>query len=152
MSPVLVQTPRPLRADCRGDRSTGGRLDLERFATKGYRLVKPITKSSAWLTDSEHFHGEWEGAAYGANICVIANHIEGPGGGPRLHRHPYAETFVIRSGRGLFTVGDSTVEAGAGEILVVPAGTPHRFENLGPGPLDTIDIHENGSFITEWLE
>ncbi|TIU16133.1 MAG: cupin domain-containing protein, partial [Mesorhizobium sp.] len=23
---------------------------------------------------------------------------------------------------------------------------------LGPGPLETTDIHENGSFITEWLE
>ncbi|TIX00908.1 MAG: cupin domain-containing protein, partial [Mesorhizobium sp.] len=23
---------------------------------------------------------------------------------------------------------------------------------LGPGPLETIDIHENGSFVTEWLE
>ena len=39
-----------------------------------------------------------------------------------------------------------------GQILVVPAGTPHKFENLGPGPLETVDIHGNGKFITEWLE
>jgi mannose-6-phosphate isomerase-like protein (cupin superfamily) len=114
--------------------------------------MNSITKSDAWLSDRERFHGEWQGGARGANICVIANHIEGPGGGPRLHRHPYAETFVVRSGRGLFTIGDRTVEAGAGDILVVPPDTPHKFENLGPGPLDTIDVHENGKFITEWLE
>jgi mannose-6-phosphate isomerase-like protein (cupin superfamily) len=111
-----------------------------------------LTDPAEWLTDPERFHGEWEGGAHGANICVIANHIDGPGGGPRLHRHPYPETFVIRGGHGLFTVGDETVEARTGQILVVPAGTPHKFENLGPGPLDTLDIHLNGKFITEWLE
>lgn len=25
-------------------------------------------------------------------------------------------------------------------------------DNLGPGPLETTDVHENGTFITEWLE
>ena len=44
------------------------------------------------------------------------------------------------------------VEASAGQILIAPAGTPHKFENLGPGPLETIDIHENGSLVTDWLE
>jgi mannose-6-phosphate isomerase-like protein (cupin superfamily) len=105
-----------------------------------------------WLTDIEGFHGEWQGGAHGAEICVIANRIEGPGGGPRLHRHPYPEVFVIRSGRALFTLGDQKIEAGRGEILVAPAGTPHKFENLGADPLETIDIHQNGRFVTEWLE
>lgn len=110
------------------------------------------TKPEDWLTDIDNFHGEWQGAAHGAGICVIANHIEERGAGPRLHRHPYSETFVIRSGRALFTVGQQKIEAGAGEIVVAPANVPHKFENLGPGPLETIDIHENGTFVTEWLE
>jgi mannose-6-phosphate isomerase-like protein (cupin superfamily) len=59
---------------------------------------------------------------------------------------------VIRLGAGLFTIGDRQVQASAGQILVVPPGTPHKFSNLGPGPLETIDIHESGKFITEWLE
>ncbi|MER8412146.1 cupin domain-containing protein [Mesorhizobium sp. M0870] len=71
---------------------------------------------------------------------------------PRLHTHPYAEIFIIRQGTGLFTVGDQEIEASAGQILIVPPNTPHKFTNLGPGPLETTDIHENGSFITEWLE
>ena len=114
--------------------------------------MSSITEAAGWLSDIERFRGEWQGGAHGANICVIANHIDGLGGGPKLHRHPYAEIFVIRVGRARFTLGDKTVEASAGQILVAPAGMPHRFENLGPGPLDTFDIHENGKFITEWLE
>ena len=105
-----------------------------------------------WSDDPARWHGEWEGGAHGANICVIFNRQEKPGGGPRLHQHPYPETFIIREGTGLFTVGDETITAVAGQILVVPANTPHKFTNPGPGPLESIDIHESGSFVTEWLE
>lgn len=111
-----------------------------------------IIKASEWLTDIAGFSGEWQGGASGTGICVIANRIDGPGGGPRLHRHPYAEIFVIRRGRALFTLGAEHAEAGEGDILVAAAGVPHKFENAGPGPLETIDIHQNGKFITEWLE
>ena len=90
-------------------------------------------------------------APHGASICVIANRIDGPGGGPRLHTHPYAEMFVIREGRAVHG-RRRQIEASAGQILVAPAGMPHKFDNLGPGPLETIDIHENGTFVTDWLE
>lgn len=63
-----------------------------------------------------------------------------------------ARSSSSASSEDLFTLGDAEDEAGAGQILFTPAGTPHEFENLGPGPLETIDIHENGSFITDWLE
>ena len=49
-------------------------------------------------------------------------------------------------------MGDESIEAGEGQILVVPPDTPHKFSNLGPGSLETIDIHESGDFVTEWLE
>jgi mannose-6-phosphate isomerase-like protein (cupin superfamily) len=111
-----------------------------------------VIPAEDWLIDTTAFRGEWQGGAHGAEMCVIANRIERTGGGPRLHRHPYPEVFVIRRGRALFTLGDERIEASAGEILVCPAGTPHKFENLGPDPLETIDIHQNGRFITEWLE
>lgn len=116
------------------------------------RIMISITQPGDWLADAQRFDGEWQGGAHGSSICVIANRIDGPGGGPRLHTHPYAEVFVIREGRALFTLGDARLEAAAGQILVAPAGMPHKFENLGPGPLETIDIHENGAFSTQWLE
>ncbi len=105
-----------------------------------------------WADDPEHWQGELQGAAHGANISVIFSRLPEAGGGPRLHRHPYPETFIIRSGEALFTVGDQEIRAAAGQIVVVPPNTPHKFSNAGPAPLETIDIHESGTFITEWLE
>ncbi|WP_370576996.1 cupin domain-containing protein, partial [Paracoccus sp. PAR01] len=40
-----------------------------------------------------------------------------------------------------FFVGDEVIEAGAGEVVLGPKGVPHRFVNIGPGRLQTIDIH-----------
>ncbi|TKT77347.1 cupin domain-containing protein [Aquamicrobium sp. LC103] len=99
--------------------------------------------------------GKWQGAielgAHGAGLCLIFN-MTVPGRGPRLHRHPYPETFIVRSGRALFTVGDEEIEASAGQIVIVPAHTPHKFKSLGPDLMTSTHIHESGSFDTEWLE
>ena len=47
-----------------------------------------VTQPQDWLPELDRFHGEWQGAASGANICVIVNRIEAIGGGPRLHNIP----------------------------------------------------------------
>ena len=75
-----------------------------------------------------------------------------PGSGPKLHSHPYAEIFVIQDGQATFTVGDAVIEARGGQILVAPAGVPHKFINTGSGQLRQLDIHLSDRFITEWLE
>jgi mannose-6-phosphate isomerase-like protein (cupin superfamily) len=69
-----------------------------------------------------------------------------------LHRHPYAEIFVVQDGEATFTVGDDTMEASGGQILIAPAGVPHKFVNSGGGPLRQLDIHLSDHFVTEWLE
>jgi mannose-6-phosphate isomerase-like protein (cupin superfamily) len=74
------------------------------------------------------------------------------GGGPELHSHPYAEVFVIEEGEVAFTAGDETIEAKAGQIVVVPAGVPHKYVNSGAGRARHIDIHASGRMATEWLE
>ncbi len=75
-----------------------------------------------------------------------------PGGGPGLHAHPYAEVFVIQEGEVTFTVGDAAIEAGAGQILVVPAGVPHKYANSGTGRARHVDIHASRRMVTGWLE
>jgi mannose-6-phosphate isomerase-like protein (cupin superfamily) len=60
--------------------------------------------------------------------------------------------FVVQEGRATYVVGDRQLEAGAGDIVVVPSGEPHRFFNSGDGPLRQIDIHVSPRFETEWLE
>jgi quercetin dioxygenase-like cupin family protein len=74
------------------------------------------------------------------------------GGGPDLHTHPYAEVFVIQEGEVTFTAGDETIEARAGQIVVVPAGVPHKYVNSEAGRARHIDIHASGSMETKWLE
>jgi quercetin dioxygenase-like cupin family protein len=74
-----------------------------------------------------------------------------PGSGPELHTHPYAEVFVVQEGDLTFTVGDATIEANGGQIVIVPAGVPHRFVNLSLAPARHIDIHTSQRMTTEWL-
>ena len=47
--------------------------------------------------------------------------------------------------------GGRQIEAGPGDIVVVPAGMPHGFVNSGEGQLRQIDIHLSPRYVTEWL-
>ena len=59
---------------------------------------------------------------------------------------------MVQEGTVTFTAGEEVIEAGAGQVVVVPAGVPHKFVNSGTGPLRQVDIHASDRFITEWLE
>lgn len=97
---------------------------------------------------SAEFRGLHHGAGDVSFIWVEAQ----PGEGPRLHRHPYAETFIVLEGEVTFTVGGEQVVARTGDIVVGPANVPHRFVNSGTGILRQIDIHAAADFSTAWLE
>lgn len=84
-------------------------------------------------------------------ISLIFESTTEAGQGPRLHLHPYAETFVIRRGGATFTVGDDSINAHAGQILVVPAETPHKFVTH-EGGYEAVHIHSSPRFETTWLE
>lgn len=75
-----------------------------------------------------------------------------PGTGPSLHLHPYEDTFLLQEGEALFTVGDHTINASAGDILVVPAETPHKFVCSEPTTLRQMSIHPVARMQTRWLE
>lgn len=75
-----------------------------------------------------------------------------PGEGVRLHQHPYQEIFILQEGAATYMVGITTLEARAGQIIIAPADTPHKFVNSGEGKLRQVDIHLSKRFITQWLE
>jgi mannose-6-phosphate isomerase-like protein (cupin superfamily) len=75
-----------------------------------------------------------------------------PGGTIRLHRHPYQKIFIVQAGVSTFVVGSTTMDAHAGQIILVPADVPHKFTNAGNTRLKQIDIHVSKQFITDWLE
>jgi mannose-6-phosphate isomerase-like protein (cupin superfamily) len=95
--------------------------------------------------------GNLEGEDHGATISVILDYSE-PGHGPKLHKHPYDETWVVIEGHLIFRAGDQQLEAGPGDIVIVPPETPHKFTNQGPERANLVCIHANPTFETEWLE
>ena len=103
------------------------------------------------LAPTEHSH-EFVGAEHGdVPFSVILVHSR-PGVGPKVHRHPYAEVFVVEAGQATFRIGDETVVVEGGNVVVSPPGEAHGFVNSGAGELRLTAIHGASRFDTEWLE
>jgi mannose-6-phosphate isomerase-like protein (cupin superfamily) len=94
----------------------------------------------------------FEGADHGATTSFFITRYTEPGRGPDLHVHPYDETFIMLEGSATFTVGDEQIDAEAGEIVVVPANTPHKFKSKGDGVLRQVTIHPAERMEQEDLE
>ena len=67
------------------------------------------------------------------------------GEGPDLHLHPYPEVFVVETGTAQFTAGDEQLTVPAGNIVVVPAQTPHGFKGAGEDKLRVVSVHPSPS-------
>lgn len=95
---------------------------------------------------------EFEGFHYpGTDVSFIWVDMP-PGGMVRLHKHPYQEIFIVQEGVSTFLVGSSTLEAHAGQVILVSPDTPHKFMNAGNVQLRQVDIHVSKQFVTDWLE
>jgi mannose-6-phosphate isomerase-like protein (cupin superfamily) len=75
-----------------------------------------------------------------------------PGQGPRLHRHPCDEMWVVQEGQLTFQCGEERLAVGAGDIVIIPAEVAHRFTNDGPRRSKLVCIRASPTFIGEWLE
>jgi len=69
-----------------------------------------------------------------------------PGRGAPLHVHQYDEIALVQEGRSRMVLGEEIREFGAGDIIVVKAGTPHGFVNVGEGMLRQVDVHVSPGF------
>lgn len=94
---------------------------------------------------------KFEGAEYGAETSFFYVDND-PGQGPDLHVHPYPETWIVRTGRAEFNVDGRKLAAGPGDILVVEAGVPHGFRNVGDGRLEVFCIHPSARIVQDWVE
>jgi len=61
------------------------------------------------------------------------------------------EIVVVHAGRSTYTVGDVTAEAGAGEVVVIPAGVPHRWVNHSDQPLVHTGVFPTDRFALEMV-
>ena len=105
-----------------------------------------------WQRSPGIWRGSLSGGAMGSDHSLVFYETDEIGKGPVLHLHPYAETFIIIEGRARYQIGDSIMDAGAGDILTAPAEVPHKFTNLGPGRLRTVDIHHSPDWVQTDLE
>ena len=111
--------------------------------------IEPAKVSaSEWLHPGQALRGLLEGKNLQTSITLLRYATDVVGEGPTLHVHPYDEIFMINDGRARFTVGDRTIDAEAGDVVLGPANIPHGYQNLGPGRLDTLDIH----LSPEWIQ
>jgi mannose-6-phosphate isomerase-like protein (cupin superfamily) len=82
----------------------------------------------------------------GGALSIFEDHND-PGAGPPLHVHHDAdEIFTVVSGEYKFICGESVIEAGAGDVVLVPRGAPHTFLNSGAGPGHLIVTMRPGGF------
>ncbi len=111
-------------------------------------VKKPrVLDRADWASHPELWKGQVEGNTFGTGVTVLFYTTEEVGGGPDWHVHPYDEIFIIRQGRALYTVGSEKFECEAGQVVFGPANIPHKFKNLGPGILETTDIHVSDRWI-----
>lgn len=111
--------------------------------------IEPVHIPKAqWIKTEDPPKGVFEGHPYGANVVVIRYSVDEIGEGPNLHMHPYDELFHILEGTAEFTVGDNKFIAKEGDLVIGPANIPHAYKNVGPGRLDSYDVHLN----SEWIQ
>ena len=110
------------------------------------------TTSATVLTVDQLRDGNtFVGADHGGVPASFILDASEPGHGPALHRHQYDEVWIVQEGNATFTAGDRTLAAGPGTVVIVRAGTPHRFLNTGTVPMRMVCIHTSARMLTEWL-
>ena len=73
-----------------------------------------------------------EAAAGGVELLRVDDKIP-------THIHPKENHFVyIYKGKAKGTVGDAVAEVGPGQLIAIPAGTPHSLERIGDTPVEII--------------
>jgi quercetin dioxygenase-like cupin family protein len=62
---------------------------------------------------------------------AMRNFIIAAGGSMPLHTNTIEHEQFVLSGRARVVLGDRSIEAKAGDVLLIPAGVPHSYETLG---------------------
>jgi quercetin dioxygenase-like cupin family protein len=74
-------------------------------------------------------------AQTGASALCIFEQWVAPGAGAPTHSHPVEEVLTVLAGRAEVWLGDERAVLTRGRSVVVAAGEPHGFRNVGRGTL-----------------
>lgn len=90
-----------------------------------------------------------EGVDHGLPLSVMHSQVA-PGSGPRRHRHPHAEVFVLHDGESELEIDGERVVARAGDVVIIPPNAWHVFRNTGGVTLRQTAVHAAERVVTEW--
>lgn len=93
----------------------------------------------------------FQGSKHGANVSFFIVQFS-PGKGPRKHRHPYEEMFMILKWEIEAIVDGETKPLGENNIMIVPSGAWHEFRNCSEKPVFMINLHPVPEMVTEWAQ
>jgi transcriptional regulator with XRE-family HTH domain len=79
-----------------------------------------------------------------ARDVAIFEGVMPPGSRTGSHAHPGDEHHVILSGRVRITQGESVIEAGAGDYVLLDGTLPHDAESIGTEPARLIIVYPRG--------
>lgn len=91
----------------------------------------------------------FQGIEHGANASFFIVRFT-TGEGPRKHRHPYEETFIILEGEIEVFVGQEIFRIDSGKIAIIPKGIWHTFTVRSETPALMVNIHPVPKMLTEW--
>ena len=78
------------------------------------------------------------GRADGLHRIVLAAGMLSTGQGGPLHLHHGEEILRILSGEADVTVGDHTRRCAGGDVVIIPADTPHRFTTITETAMEVV--------------
>ncbi|ADB53416.1 cupin domain-containing protein [Conexibacter woesei] len=74
-------------------------------------------------------------ATAGGHLELVSQFEVLPGGHVNPHSHPTHEFYLVRSGRGLMTVGERAWEIVPGDLVTIPSEVVHSLEPVGDEPI-----------------
>ncbi len=75
-----------------------------------------------------------------------------PGGGMPRHTNTVEHEQYVLRGRALVEIGDDTHQVRQGDVVYIPAGTPHSYEALGDEPFEFLCVVPNAPDRIDILE
>lgn len=91
------------------------------------------------------------GSDDGAPHFAMRRFTMGAGGGMPLHTNAVEHEQYVLTGRARIRVGEETHEVAAGDVLYIPAGTPHSYRVL-EGPFEFLCMVPNAPDRLEILD
>ena len=83
---------------------------------------------------------------------ALRRFIMQPGGGMPKHTNTVEHEQYVLRGKALIGIGNEEIEVSEGDVVFIPAGTPHFYEARGEEPFEFLCIVPNGEDRIEILE